>query len=262
MTRTPRRFCILTSQRSGSTWLVTLLRTVPGVAAHHELFLPHSPRSDHAWLLEGSPPGFVDAGADLGRRPASVRRYLARVEHAGRGETATGFKLMINQALRYFPETLPLLRMRGYRFVLLTRDPLAMAISRYIAQTSRQSHSSADVAVDTLWIDPAWARRDIRKRKLEFRLARTALTALGATWLTVDYDELRNAPDAALDRIAGGLDLPAAPAPDTAPTRKIVSRSYSEVVQNYAELRAVAARENVGPDGRTRARSDAPGTGR
>jgi LPS sulfotransferase NodH len=248
----PTRFCILTSQRSGSTWLVSLLKTIPGVAAHYELFLPHSPSADHAWLLGDGPPGFVDSQTRGASRVRRVARYLDSVERAAPAARAVGFKLMINQAVRYFPETLPILRLRGYRFLLLTRDPLEMAISRYIAQTTKQSHAPSNVTLPEFRIDPQWVRRDIRKRKVEFRIARSALRTLNASWCTLDYRDLVSDTQASLDRVANNLGLPTAPPATDGPTHKLLARPYADQVTNYTELCAIAARQGVGPDARSR----------
>jgi len=237
----PVRYCLLTTQRSGSTWLMSSLNAMPGVAGFLELFLPHTPAKDPAWLIDPHPPAFYDwDAAQTRRRPASTRAYLRHLGDWAPEARAVGFKLMINQGLRYYPEVPPLLRGQGYRLIVLTRDPMELAISRAFAQRTGISHRREAARPDPVRIDPAWARRDMRKRLREFRLARTLVRGLGfrAHWL--DYSDLVREPEGQLRACARFLGLSHADPGNGSPLTKVVNAPYTEIVENYDEVAAIA----------------------
>ena len=238
----PVRFCVLTTQRSGSTWLMSALHDVPGIASGMELFLPHSPAKDPTWLIPEHPESFYDWRRRTGAfRPGAVARYLREVEARDPAARAVGFKLMINQAFRYYPEVLPLLRARGYRFVLLTRDFFELAVSRYVVQRTRTSHLGTSTpatrrAPPKLHVDPNWLIGDMRRRQWEFRAARIARRLLGGHWHTVDYRVLQTDPHTALGGVLRHLGLADAPLPTDSRMVKVLAAPYSEFIVNYTEV--------------------------
>lgn len=238
------KYAVLTTQRSGSTWLMSSLNGLEGVAGFLELFLPHSPAKDPTWLVNPHPDSFYDwhrrAG---GLRPLATRRYLRALPAQAPGAQAVGFKVMINQALRYYPEVLPLLRAQGYRLIVLTRDPLELAISRYFAQTTRVSHRAERGEIARVHIDPAWARRDIRRRRLEFRLARHAVGWLGFRAHWIDYADMKGDIEGTLQACAAFLGQAGARLADRSPMVKVVDAPYAEVVANYSDLLDIARQE-------------------
>lgn len=239
--RSPVRYCLLTTQRSGSTWLMSSLNAMPGVAGFLELFLPHTPAKDPTWLVDPHPPAFHDwHSARGGVRPEATRRYLRDLPAWAPGADAVGFKLMINQGLRYYPEVLPLLRAHGYRLIVLTRDPMELAISRHFAQATGISHRRDSARPEPVWIDPAWARRDMRRRLVEFRLARTVVGALAfrAHWLA--YADLAQDTAGELRSCARFLELSGDALGSGSPLAKVVNAPYSEIVENYAEIAEIA----------------------
>jgi LPS sulfotransferase NodH len=100
------RFVVFTTQRTGSTWLMSVLNNVDGVSAQGELFLPRPRSQERRWDSDFAWPRYVESREKLGsRRPFSVFRYLtALYESPG----SVGFKLMYSQ-LKSFPEILPFL---------------------------------------------------------------------------------------------------------------------------------------------------------
>lgn len=242
----PVKYCLLTTQRSGSTWLMSTLNGVPGVAGFLELFLPHTPAKDPTWLVDPHPPAFHDWVAGAARpRPLATRTYLRTLPGWAPAARAVGFKLMINQALRYYPEVLPLLRAQGYRLILLTRDPMELAISRYFAQTTRVAHRAAaqrnaPAAPAPVRIDPAWARHDMRRRLLEFRAARAAVRALGFATHRLDYAELAADTPGRIGACAQFLGVDGHAGGAASPLVKVVNAPYTEVVENYDEIVGIA----------------------
>lgn len=237
----PVRYCLLTTQRSGSTWLMSSLNAIPGAAGFLELFLPHTPAKDATWLVDPHPPAFHDWVRDgNGVRPIATRRYLRELAAWAPAAQALGFKLMINQGLRYYPEVLPLLRAQGYRLIVLTRDPMELAISRHFAQTTGVSHRRDSARPEPVHIDPAWAHRDMRRRLLEFRLARAVVRTLGFRVHWLDYADLARDTEGELRACARFLGLPGKALGSGSPLAKVVNAPYTEIVANYTEIAAVA----------------------
>ena len=120
-------FVVFTTQRSGSTWLMSVLNAIDGVSAQGELFLPRSRSPERRWDSDFSIPRYVESKETYGSvRPFSVFRFLSALYG---GEGAIGFKLMYSQ-LRRYPEILAYLVRERIRVVhLVRRNHLDVLIS-------------------------------------------------------------------------------------------------------------------------------------
>ena len=153
-------FVILTTQRSGSGWLVDLLDDHPAIAAYEELFrvtdttvarrgATRVPRFE---VMVG--PSTFSTSAGLVPRRHRYVRGLARAHPEAR---AVGFKLMYDQT-RDHPGLVPALALMRARFIHLVRhDSLSAIVSFDIAHARDRWHYHAGERVQPprVWADTA-----------------------------------------------------------------------------------------------------------
>ena len=70
-------FIVLTTNRSGSVWVMSTLNSLPNVTAQGELFLPRNRASERRWDSDFAIPRFIEAKPNgLAFRPFTVFSYL------------------------------------------------------------------------------------------------------------------------------------------------------------------------------------------
>jgi LPS sulfotransferase NodH len=137
------KFCVvLSTQRSGSTFLVDFLSSSPGILIHSELFQrlrpellgsPKRPRHYDIAYQTFRKSTFVRKFAHRFRRSSLITEYLDGVFSPRAGVDVIGMKLMYDQARRY-PEVLSWLGAHDVFYVHLVRENLLeMIVSRELA---------------------------------------------------------------------------------------------------------------------------------
>lgn len=241
------RFFILTSTRSGSTWLLSLLNGQPGLRAVGEIFLWRPVRAEFEWLAEGYPERFVTRRAALpGPRPRQLLRYLDEVEASFATHAAGGFKLIVSH-LRQLPELAALLLLRRYRLILLVRDNVfESTVSEMIALATGNPHGRAPAGPQAaLRLEPAELVRRIRRRRLGIRAMRLAARLWPWPAVILDYDALVRDQEAALAPVLQMLGIAAPPRPVESPLTRRLARPYREIIANYDEVLAALGRAGL-----------------
>jgi LPS sulfotransferase NodH len=240
---------VLTTTRSGSTWLLTLLNGQSGVKAVGELFLWRGVRPEYAWIAEGDPERFVTRRSSLGRgRWRQIARYLDELDIFFSDAASGGFKLMTAH-LRKVPELALLLLLRRYRLIVLIRDdPFASVVSEMVALATNDPHgTAAKKAAVRIELDPGELVRRVRRR----RAILGALRAVRRLWpwptAFVDYDALVRDQAAALAPVLEALDLSGPPVPVDSILKRRLTASYRDIIVNYDEV--MAALRRAGLDG-------------
>lgn len=226
------KFILLSTQRSGTTWLIDALNHVEGITAYGEMLLERSREWDAGSL---SYPGYVDTkeGRDGGTR--NLFRYLDGLYATG---PVVGFKLMYSQ-IRLNPSILPyLLRRRVQVLHMIRRNYLDTALSQLQLRARGQAHAqSQQERPETLklTIPPEELLDEIRRieKKIQF-MQRTARLS-GLPVLEVSYEALRQ--DAGqFHNIVAFLGLEANGIAMESRLVKIRGKGYEEAIQNYAEV--------------------------
>jgi LPS sulfotransferase NodH len=132
------KFVVLTTNRSGSTWLMSTLNSLPQVTAQGELFLPRPRVSERRWDSDFACPRFIETEpTGLNFRPFSVFSYLNALY---RTPGTVGFKLMYAQ-LGLYPEILPyLMRHRIHVVHLVRRNHLDVVLSYAVKAKIGRAH--------------------------------------------------------------------------------------------------------------------------
>ncbi len=239
--RTPMsgvRLCLLTTQRTGSSWFLSLLDSHPDVRMFNEPFLFSADRP--GWDGGRFTTFFDYRQASRLPRPIVTARYLQAMHAVAGPCLVVGFKLMYDQ-LRRFPELLPALVGARYRFVHLVRENyLDIHLSMLEALHRRQFHAhTGAVPAPGLVMDPKALRRAIRRTTCKVSLARGLLRVLPVPVLEVRYRDLMDRGDAALGRVLRFLSLDGDTVPMTSEYVRIGGGAYRARIVNYEDVRAV-----------------------
>lgn len=245
-------FILLATQRSGSSWVQETLNTHPGVKVYTELFI-YNGRDFPFW--EPNDVEFANTFWEKhdGRprrltRPYTTVRYLRRVlDQPDCG--AVGFKYMYDQ-IRRSRVVLPYAAAARIKVVHLVRvNLLDVLVSSRLAETTRvwgiatdgrpqMPWTSSTLAPQKITLDPDFVTAELARLSKERERARAWLSRSRTPTCEVHYETL------AADRSAFGtiLDFLELPDPDPtvlrSPLKKIRTAPVSEVIENFAEVRA------------------------
>jgi len=191
---------LLSTQRSGTSWVMDRLTKHPQVGGYGELLLtgvkgrPNwPPGSDDRPFLAG----YVDE-----RHPGAGDRvwghyylfpYLEHLYEPRRDLQAVGFKLMYSQLLRY-PEILLYLRARKVRVLHLVRaNLLDIYLSRESLSKRRGAHARSESKREDvkLELDPAAVVPALRRLERERALVRATLRGFRLPTRELIYEDLR-----------------------------------------------------------------------
>lgn len=242
----PKRFFILMNARSGSTWLITLLNSQPGVAAYEELFLPHPVKPQYAWLAEGAPDRFIVRRKEIkGTRPQAFYRYLDEVEAHRPGAQSCGFKINAVQ-FRGTPELLPILALRGYRLIVLIRNNVfESSVSQIMMNISGNAHSRVTGGLAPVTLESAEVVARIRRRLRWIAACRAICRVWPHPSTEVSYEALVADQAAALAQVLRTIGIDALPKHTESPLKRRVDRPYDELIANYAEVAAAMREANL-----------------
>jgi LPS sulfotransferase NodH len=229
-------FVVFTTQRSGSTWVVSVLNTYDGVTGQGELFLRRPRSPEKRWDSDFAYSRYVESKAEHGSiRPRSVFRYLdtffAQGEHVG-------FKLMYDQ-LRAYPEILVYLLRKRVRVVHLVRENhLDVLISFALKREIGRAHvlEAKDRPRETTVELPAASLvRKMRWLQFKHDAARRLLRASRLPHVEVSYEELVRDPGS-FDRVLDFLGISAAGREPRSHILKTRVGGQRDVVANYEEV--------------------------
>jgi LPS sulfotransferase NodH len=239
-------FVILTTQRSGSGWLVDLLDDHPTITAYEELFrvtdttvarrgATRVPRFE---VMVG-PSTFSTSAGLMARR----RRYVRGLARAHPESRAVGFKLMYDQT-RNHPGLVPALALMRARFIHLVRhDSLSAIVSFDIAHARDRWHYHAGERVQPpkVWADTARLLTRLEERDDEIERFRRLLSRLPVPVHEVGYEDLLARPDDVLGAVTEFLGVPAPPRTLRSSVVPTVPGRTVDLIQNRAAVRAALA---------------------
>jgi LPS sulfotransferase NodH len=241
-----KKFAIITTPRSGSTWLINLLDQMEGVNAYGELFLPRK-RKPEAAARSGSfaYPRFVETGSHkLPARPAAVFAYLNRLY----GQPGTnGFKLMYAHLGR-FPELLAYFIARRVHVIHLVREnTLDVVVSQAINRKSAQAHKLAreqaggngSEAVE-VELNPRRLLAKIEHKQRKTQKMRRLLRTAGLPQREIAYEQLQRDP-VAFGALCQFLAIPFSGELPESQFVRSRQRSHAEVIRNYSDVKQALA---------------------
>ncbi len=245
-------FVVLTTQRSGSTWVIDVLNKLHNTKAYGELLL----KRDRAWDAgEWDFPRFVESDhRKSARRPRAMFAYLDDLYRQG---PTVGFKLMYSD-IRHYPEVLAYVRRRNVRVIhLLRRNYIDIHLSQAFKAASNRPHvwkgrevvraddgpaqlqtRQEETEVQQVRLDPAALLRRLRWYRRKQMLFQKWLSWTGQNHIEVSYEDLVE-DNSGFERLRDYLGVsPAKTIPQTDMVR-IRKGRHPEVISNFDEVQAV-----------------------
>jgi LPS sulfotransferase NodH len=228
------KFVVLTSSRTGSTWLIDILNMQSGVEAHGELFL-NQRRTTPAIAGRDDRPRYVDVHGSRGLSRAP--RVVCYLNELYRSPHVVGFKLMYSQ-LRVHPEILAYLALRRVRIVHLVRlNHLDVIISEELAKNTGASHVRAgtNANLSPVNLDTRTLVRRIRRVSRAPGKARFLIRLSACPILEVSYEALLGGQEE-FTRVCDFLQISCASALRSN-LQKRGTGSHRDAIANYEEVR-------------------------
>jgi len=235
------KFVVLTTNRSGSVWMMSTLNSLPHVTAQGELFLPRRRSSERRWDSDFACPRFIETKSEgLTVRPFSVFSYLDALY---RTPGSVGFKLMYAQLGRY-PEILGYLIRHRIRVVhLVRRNHLDVVVSYAVkAKLGRAHLLSGQSAPNDLCVKLDTVNLIQRLEWLQNKqnIARKLLTWCRLPHLEVAYEDLLH-DQAQFRAISDFLSIRSKEHMLQSSVARIRKGGHREVITNYDEVMQVLA---------------------
>lgn len=233
----PTKFCILTRQRSGSTWLRTLLGSHSEIKSLGETFLANKP--NRRWQKHLIMPFYQFQESTSLKRPWVVFKYLDTLNDYPKEYKAVGYKLMFN-TLMETPEIFLKMIASQFKIIHLVRNNyLDIIISRENAwgkSNNRVQHTNIDVKLKPIYLDTTTLLKEIKRLETRIRKHRLFLSMMPISTLQVEYEELCTNTDAVLSSIVNFLGLSSSEITYKSNLKKINKGKYSEKIANYKEV--------------------------
>jgi LPS sulfotransferase NodH len=226
-------FIVLTSPRSGSTWLVDTINRHEHLEAFGEQFNSDLPESAREGI-----PAFINAEEfDRHSRPMATFRYLRRYYPLDRPR---GFKLLYGQS-RHFPEIVAAMTFRRDRIIHLVRkNQLNVLISLQIVYThlKRWRLLNTEEPPDRnmqIELNPSSIYEDIKRKYDIINMARRYLKWVRMPHMEIFYEDLAGS-EAGFYPVWDFLEVN--PPEEVGKTRykKVQTRKHHEVISNYNEI--------------------------
>jgi len=236
------RFIVLSTQRSGSTWVVDMLNSHPRVLAYSELFM-HGGEGTPRWGREQDLPYWqtfiADKGGGRAARTFWLWRYLDRAYARRPGIDAIGFKLMYSQLTPVARPLVPALWLRRVRIIHLTRRNALDVVLSKEAGAARQGvlHARSGEAVEAVRVrlrtEDLLERMAAHEREVDS--ARTSFRRIGLPYQEVAYEDLVRDEERGFESLFRFLGVE--PKTVSSSLQKVNPTSHEELIENYGEVR-------------------------
>jgi LPS sulfotransferase NodH len=244
MVNADAKFVVLTSNRSGSEWVISTLSSCQRVTAHGELFLPRPRASGKKWDSDVAYTRFVERKFETRAfRPFSVFLYLDELYNL---PGTIGFKLMYKQ-LGLYPEiSLYLLRNQVRVVHLIRRNHLDVMLSYAVKAKTGQAH----LLVGQARPDDLHVQLDVRNlvRRLTWlqkqqSIARNLLRWCRLPCLEVAYEDLVR-DRTKFTSILKFLSIESENSVFESPVARIRRQGHRDVISNYDAVKEVLAKSS------------------
>ena len=232
-------FVVLSTQRSGSTWVVDMLESHPRVVAYSELFM-HGGEGKPKWGGEKDLPYWqtYSRGKNRVTKPYWLWKYLDQAFREREGIDAIGFKLMYSQLTRISRPLMPMLWLKRVRIIhLIRRNALDVVLSKEAgaARGGRlHARDGNNVEQVRLKLDTDTLLRRITLHERAIAGARVRFKKVGLPYNEVVYEDLAADESGFADLFRFlGVD----PEPVTSSLQKLNPTSHEELIENYGEVR-------------------------
>lgn len=245
----PRRFVVLTMQRSGSTWFIDLLNSADGIRTFGEVFLnvplaQHQKSYNQHLLPSVRYYDFVKAAPK--RKYGSAIKYLDYLFGSVREQQAVGIKLMWTQLWDH-PEILLYLLTRRCSVIYLEREnSLEQALSSEIAKSRGVCHSTGHVKTNRVQVESSAILQRVKRLERRKRIVRALLKWYPNPVITVKYESLRTNVNATVNMVTDFLGVSGNSSEIGSEFKKILGENTLDHIENASELRSLFERNGLG----------------
>ena len=242
------KFVVLTTQRSGSTWVIDMLNSHPCVVAYSELFLETS-KERPVWsgakdVLLYNAYRRRHGGHSLTpfKNPSLCFGYLDDIYTSGEKTIRSiGFKLMYGQLCQHLFCLLPYLLIKRVAIIHLVRLTfLDVVLSEEAVRIKNTAHAREEVHQVQMALDPDTLLKRLGKKAKKVGWARRIFSHLGLPYLEVSYEDLaagRVGFEALLEFLGITSDCEAL----DSSFKRLNKGTHRDLIENYDEVAALLA---------------------
>ena len=235
-----KNFVIITTQRSGSNWLVDLLQSDKNIEMFRELFILNR---ELPWWNDTRILPFQKFRSDNAqiKRPFLTFKYLNNIEKLYGLDKIIGFKLMYDQ-IQNAPEIILKLALNRYKIIHLIRenylDTEISSINAWgkngnkIVYSKKTIESLKPIAVNTNSL-----LKRLLFRESQIKRFSSLLRVLPCPVLTITYADLCNRKNNTLRLITNFLNIKELSISHQSQSKKIARGSYEDRIENYSEVK-------------------------
>ena len=233
------KFCVITTPRSGSTWLATLLDSHPQIKSFEEPFIW---RKDRPNWTDTDFPTYYDYKTSAERKsPLILFKYLD-ILNSYKSETdfdIIGFKIMYNQ-IQENPEVMIKLLQDNYRIIhLIRQNYLDVIISRAAKKQHHIAHSNqVQSKTKQVTLDTSHLIEDLNRCTRNNRLFTFLLKIMPLKVLEITYESMEQDYNQVLSSVADFLDVSSESITFKSDLKRINKGEYSDKISNYDEVLA------------------------
>lgn len=237
MSKKPK-FCIITTQRSGSTWLTQLLNSHPQIKV-----LAGDPLWNHSGHFDGDLPRYHDYRKMTNvSRPWVLFDYLNTLDlktYEDKPHDILGYKLMYNH-IKHNPEVLVKLIADKYRIIhLARRNVLDVAISNAVGNQHGVYHvTKSDNKKKAAYLDPERLLSILDLYERTYQGAKLFLQIAPMPVLEVKYESLAANKNEVLRKIAEFLQVDSSVSFESG-LKKANVGSYQDKIENYDRVKEI-----------------------
>ena len=234
------KFVIVTTQRSGSNWLLSLLRNNPDIEMLGELFIRPKPGGRPPYKKPIS--RFYEFRADKPKtkRPFLIFEYLNNLNTSFSSQKSLGFKLMYDH-IEMAPEILLKLILDRYKFIHLVRenylDIELSTVNAWGKKGNKVVYSTTPIDLKPVYLDASSLVERLSLRESKTKYFKKLLQILPCPVLTITYQALCDSKDDTLSSITKFLGLAESNIFYQSKSQKISRGNYEDKIVNYSEVR-------------------------
>ena len=228
------KFCVITTPRSGSTWLATLLDSHPQIKSFEEPFIWRADRPN--WTDKDFPTYYNFKNNATKKSIFTLFKYLD-ILNTYQAETdfdTIGFKIMYNQ-IQENPEVMLKLLLDNYRIIhLIRQNYLDVIISRAAKKQHKIAHSSTvQSKTKQVTIDTSHLIEDLNRCDRNNKIFRSLLKIIPLKVLEITYESMQQDYNQVLRSVADFLDVSSDSITFRSDLKRINKGEYADKIANY-----------------------------
>jgi LPS sulfotransferase NodH len=226
-----KKFIIISTQRSGSSLLVTTLASHPKIECFREIFLEENTKPDSYTTYSRA--SFSRKLQHWLCRKRLVEQYITQFLGKMEYGEVVGFKFMYSQD-KILPQVIDWVEREQIKVIHLIRiNSLKKRVSRLVSRFRNLAHSTERVEVCRISVDTARLKEKLDSMSQEIDQYRSRLSHLNP--LEITYEDLVANQDRELQRVLDFLEIDVFPGLSTELV-KVNSDRLSDVIENYDEV--------------------------